>query len=188
MITVAVCILTKDEVLASFLLTECTGDVRTASDKRSVKRGEMCIVDAQTISAPYPENTLIVIARKETDLPKGARLLLRPLPVGSVREALSQEQPILSGETRTVTARGVTATLSVPEWKIFEALYGACGSVLPRTQLLPLLGGGAQNADGLLTVYIYRLRRTLAPLGFALRTIRGEGYLLSTERKGDTVC
>lgn len=184
----ALCILTADKVLSDFLLAECEGDVRAVSDRRNVRRGEMCIVDAETVKPPYPENTLLVIARKELAVPPSARLLLRPLRVGCVREALTRERPILERGARTVTARGVTVTLSLPEWQIFEALYGACGMPVSRVRLLSLLNSSAEKADGLLTVYVYRLRRLLAPLGFSLRTLRGEGYLLSQANGGDAVC
>lgn len=184
----AICILTVDTVLADFLLAECEGDVRAVVDRKSVRRGEMCIVDAETVKPPYPENTVLVIARKEIAVPPSARLLLRPLRVGCVREALTHERPVLERATRTVTARGVTATLSLPEWQIFEALYSACGAPVSRMRLLSLLDSSAENADGLLTVYVYRLRRLLAPLGFSLRALRGEGYLLSQANGGDAVC
>ena len=185
---VAICILTRDDVLAAFLLTECMGDVRRVSDKKSVSRGEVCIVDAETVMPPYPVGTVFVIARKETELPAGARLLLRPLAVGSVRAALSQMSLTLVHEARSVTALGVTVTLSAPEWKLFEALYGACGRVVSRVQLLATLESEAEDKDALLTVYMYRLRRALAPLGFGLRTLRGEGYLLTLRTGGSSVC
>ena len=53
------------------------------------------------------------------------------------------------------------------------------GNGVPTENLLAGGWGGARPGNGALRVHILRLRRRIAPLGLAIHTLPGRGYLLS---------
>lgn len=67
------------------------------------------------------------------------------------------------------------------EARLMESLIARCGAVVSRDQLART--GWPDGAPGrnALDVHVLRLRRRIAPLGLAIRTIRSRGYLLEPE-------
>jgi hypothetical protein len=70
------------------------------------------------------------------------------------------------------------------EARIMAALVDRCGAVVQREQLAAAgwpAGAPGRNA---LDVHVLRLRRRVAPVGLAIRTIRSRGYLLEPVADG----
>lgn len=79
------------------------------------------------------------------------------------------------------------AWLALPplEARLMAALIERFGAVAGRDALLR--AGWARQAPtrNALDVHVLRLRRRLAPMGLAIRTIRSRGYLLEPDAAGD---
>ena len=54
------------------------------------------------------------------------------------------------------------------------------GAVVRRDELLRFAWSGSAPPRNSLDVHVLRLRRRLAPLGLAIRTVRGHGYVLES--------
>lgn len=175
----ALLLLTEDEILADYLRSECPALVwAQATEPRA---GDAVIVDADTCPPPFPPHTVLLIARE--DVPAEIPCLLRPLAPGALARALAaDESPKLDPKTRTVTAGGTAIALAPAEFALAALLIGREGEIVTRGELCACLEGEG-DADALLTVYTYRLRRRLAPLGLTLRTHHKKGYSLTREGK-----
>lgn len=64
------------------------------------------------------------------------------------------------------------------EARIMAALVERCGAVVQRDQLAAAGWPGGAPGRNALDVHVLRLRRRVAPVGLAIRTIRSRGYLL----------
>jgi two-component system, OmpR family, response regulator len=93
------------------------------------------------------------------------------------------EQPVLDDDGVVRAGDGWVALPPV-EARLTAALLDRFGAVVGRDALGQ--AGWPQGAPGrnALDVHILRIRRRLAPLGIAIRTVRSRGYLLET---GDRV-
>ena len=65
------------------------------------------------------------------------------------------------------------------EARLMAVLLDDFGQGVPTGDLLAGGWGGARPGTGALRVHILRLRRRIAPLGLAIHTLPGRGYLLS---------
>lgn len=94
---------------------------------------------------------------------------------------LSVERPVIDGDG-VVRSGGLWVSLPPVEARIAAALIDRFGAVVQRDVLA--LAGWPEGAPGrnALDVHVLRLRRRLATVGLAIRTIRSRGYLL--ERDG----
>lgn len=84
--------------------------------------------------------------------------------------------------------RGSRVELTKNECLLAECLIRKPGHVIPREQLLEALWDDIQFVDdNTLTVNVTRLRKKLEELGLpkAIETIRGQGYKLSTDERGE---
>lgn len=68
--------------------------------------------------------------------------------------------------------------LSPVEARLTQALLRRFGAVVSRESLIKAGWPGEGAARNALDVHVLRLRRRLAPLGLAIRTVRSRGYLL----------
>lgn len=179
-------LLTKDRILSDFLTHDCPLLTKTAEDFSSLKRDDLCIVDADSVPPPYPASTRLIIARKkqETQIP----VLLRPLAPAALSRALGQAESsfrahLIKEKRALVTEKG-TLVFPALEFALLEILFESNGKTVERQalcrQLVTLQKGASQakDTDALLTVYIYRLRKKLAPLGLTLLSHRKNGYSL----------
>lgn len=64
------------------------------------------------------------------------------------------------------------------EWRLMEPLVDRMGQLVRRDDLTAAGWPGREMNDGALNVRITRARKRLAPLGLAIRSIRGRGYVL----------
>ena len=178
-------LLTKDRILADYLRIDCPLLTDVVDSPSSLKKQDLCVVDADSFPSPYPERTCLVISRRkqETQLP----FLLRPLPPSALSEALTQKKPLepylIREQKALVTKKG---TLAFPplEFALLSLLFESKGETVSRERLarcLTELEEGAsrtENTDALLTVYIYRLRKKLSPMGISLISHHRQGYSL----------
>ena len=178
-------LLTKDRILADYLRADCPLLTAVSDRLSSLKAGDVCIVDADSFMPPYPAATCLLISHKkqETQLP----LLLRPLSPGALEEKLSEKNALeahLHKEQRVLVTQ--TGALSFPplEFALLSYLFERKGQTVSRKDLALCLKESEENAsqtentDALLTVYIYRLRKKLTPLGFSLISHHRQGYSL----------
>lgn len=89
----------------------------------------------------------------------------------------------VDAEQRRLLGNGVAVTLTSAEWAGFECLRESHGAIVSKSRLLQVLseassGSPSENAA---EVLIHRLRGKIAPLGLAIRTERGQGYVLATD-------
>ena len=63
--------------------------------------------------------------------------------------------------------------------RLMAVLLGEFGCSVPTEALLRGGWGTARPGAGALRVHILRLRRRIAPLGLAIHTLPGRGYLLA---------
>jgi len=82
---------------------------------------------------------------------------------------------------RTVSVEGVVMDLPAREYEVLEALVMNAPRVVNKARIAQrLTTAGDDIGDNAVEVYIHRLRRRLGPLGLAIRTLRGVGYLIET--------
>lgn len=70
------------------------------------------------------------------------------------------------------------------EARLTAALLGRFGAVVSREALIRALWPGKTPGRNALDVHVLRLRRRLAPLGLAIKTVRSRGYLLEACSNG----
>jgi hypothetical protein len=73
------------------------------------------------------------------------------------------------------------------ESRLASALVFRFGAVVGRDALRRAIWPGASPGRNVLDVHVLRLRRRLAPLGLAIRTVRSRGYMLEPASGGDAV-
>jgi len=82
---------------------------------------------------------------------------------------------------RHLTRDGVEAPMTAREWSLLELLAAREGKVVSRVEILELIWRDATTATSAsLDVIVGRLRRKLGDgvQGYAVRTVRGQGYAL----------
>ncbi|MFS0753221.1 response regulator transcription factor [Noviherbaspirillum sp. 1P10PC] len=122
-----------------------------------------------------------------------AKPFATPELVARVRALLRRASPaqtsVKMGELTLDTAarramvRGRPIELSVREWGILEYLIRHSGRVVSKQQIIDaILPWGEELTLNAVEVYVSRIRIKLGDAGLALRTIRGFGYMLESER------
>ena len=183
----ALVLLSRDRILADYLLADCPALGRVIASPSEADPADALVVDADTCPPPFPAHTLLLISREEisADLP----ILLRPIAPGALEKALDPGERAYRMKDGAGILLTEKSALSLPpsEHRLLKALLDADGRMLSRKELGALLGDeDERDTDGLLTVYMYRLRKKLAPLGFTLRTHHKQGYSIHTG--GDASC
>jgi two-component system OmpR family response regulator len=81
-----------------------------------------------------------------------------------------------------------TGWVSLPpvEARLADALVARFGAVVGRDALRRATWPGASPGRNVLDVHVLRLRRRLAPLGLAIRTVRSRGYMLEPSSGGSS--
>lgn len=183
-------LLTKDKILADFLLADCPALHGAFESASSLKKADLCVIDLDSIEPPYPVSACLALSRQkqETQIP----LILRPLLPGALTEALSRGSDAFSAylqkEKRALVSEKETIVFPPLEFTLLELLFENLGALVERDALCRALrspnegASHASDADKLLTVYIYRLRKKLSPLGFSLQSHHKNGYTLKKER------
>jgi two-component system OmpR family response regulator len=77
---------------------------------------------------------------------------------------------------RRATIADVEVPLTAKEWEILAFLVARRGRLVPRGDLVDGVWNGAEGAEGSLEVLVARIRKKLG--GSAVRTVRGEGYVI----------
>ena len=182
----ALVFLTKDPILGDYILADFRATLRVTADASTITAADIALVDADTCPPPYPFAVCLLIARQplETDLP----VLLRPLAPGVLDRALHfQKEPYrLLPERRAILSKKGSLSLPPLEYALLETLFESRGDILSRERLCAcLLAADAtcKNVNESLTVYMYRLRKKLRPLGMTLSSHHKRGYSLEMEDK-----
>lgn len=101
-----------------------------------------------------------------------------PLPRGLVYQ---QADLRLDFAARRSEKSGIEMAVTAREWAILEVLARRDGRLVPRDELLESVWGqSSEAASSSLEVLVARLRRKLGST--VIRTVRGEGYALGSER------
>lgn len=125
-----------------------------------------------------PFNLDLVTAKVRAALRRAYGEYAAPAGQGGLEGAGLRYDP----ERLRVEHGGQSVELSRNEGQLLEALLRADGRVVKREKLLAALWDDAEFIDdNTLTVNVNRLRKRLADLGLedAVRTVRGEGYMLT---------
>ena len=141
---------------------------------RSQGRPRLLLVDPGS-PAPYTtalDEDWIRLPASEEDLHA------RSVALAAKAALVATNVPTVSGDGRLVH-RGSWVALSPIEEQIVATLVADFGELVPLT----VLTGGV--ADHVLTpnavrVHVMRLRKRIAPMGLAIQTVHGRGYLLET--------
>ena len=85
---------------------------------------------------------------------------------------------------RRATIDGAPVELSPREWLLLDLLLMQRDTVVGKDAIASAwaVDRSESTGPGSIEVYIHRLRRKLEGSGLAIRTVRGLGYLLETER------
>lgn len=103
-----------------------------------------------------------------------ARLAVHGTDVGA---AATATVPDLDGDG-VLRHGGVWVALPPIEARLVGTLLDRLGSVVSRESLVQAGWPASRPARNALDVHVLRLRRRIAPVGLAIRTIRSRGYLL----------
>lgn len=96
--------------------------------------------------------------------------------------ALEAEGIRLIPTAREVHVAGEVVPTTTFEYEILEYLVRAAGRVVSRDELTAALYHRRSSPfDRAIDVHVSRLRKKLGPLGTAVRTVRGAGYLFRSE-------
>ena len=86
--------------------------------------------------------------------------------------------------SRSITISGEPVDFSSRELAVFELLLQRPGKVVGKEQLLEhMYGFDEEVSQNAVEVLIHRLRKKIEPYGLSVRTIRGLGYVLESERQ-----
>lgn len=108
-------------------------------------------------------------------------LLRRAHGVADTR--ISMGQLSFDSINRQATVGGTPLVLSAREIQVLEMLLNHAGRVVAKESMADRMTGWDEGVgDNAVEVYVHRLRRKLAGSGVLIRTLRGLGYLLETER------
>ncbi len=112
------------------------------------------------VRAPFPED----------DLRKRIRV---------VQERVRAEQEPRLGEDGLLHYRSQSVALSAVQSRIVECLIRNPGALVPRADLIACLSEEPSTPTrNALDLHVTRIRRKLAPLGLAVKAVRGRGYRL----------
>lgn len=94
----------------------------------------------------------------------------------------SAEEPPSLDDDGVLRAQGAWVAVPPVEARLLRALVDRFGTVVSR-ETLSRAGWPERSPDrNVLDVHMLRLRRRVAPVGLAIRTVRSRGYLLESER------
>jgi two-component system, OmpR family, response regulator len=79
--------------------------------------------------------------------------------------------------------RGKSEFLSPTDHAIAEVLVERFGTLVSEEQLLFRAWPDGDGTPTSLRVHVHRLRKRLAPLGLAITSVRGRGYIMSEKRE-----
>jgi len=78
--------------------------------------------------------------------------------------------------------------LSARETGLLEIFLSRCGRMISKSQFVDLLcEWGEEVTPNAIEVYIHRLRKKIEPAGVRIVTVRGLGYCLDPEPRGDNI-
>jgi hypothetical protein len=143
--------------------------------ERLREAGEARLLLVEDGNAPPPavdclEDWVRVLALEED-------VQLRLAGLAGRTHAHDQESPQLDDDG-VLRFRGRWASLAPLEASLTALLLSRFGAVASRETLIRTLWPGKAPGRNALDVHVLRLRRRLAPLGLAIRTVRSRGYLL----------
>jgi DNA-binding response OmpR family regulator len=154
--------------------------VRTPVLLISAKDGEIDQADGLDLGADgylvKPFSFLVLVAQ--------VKALLRRAGQDERRSRVRVGQLEVQRATREVRWGEQPVPLSPREFAVLDVLVGRAGSVVTKDELLRAVWGDEQAATrNVVEVYVGYLRRKLdaAGAGAVLRTVRGHGYLASTD-------
>jgi len=103
---------------------------------------------------------------------------------GQPAERLEAQDVVLEPASRTVYRAGVLVPLSTREFDLLHVLMLNAGRVLSREQIeQQLYSWGQEVESNAVEVHVHRLRTKLG--SDLIRTVRGVGYVLLSERTGE---
>jgi DNA-binding response OmpR family regulator len=154
--------------------------VRTPVLLLSAKDGEVDQADGLDLGADgylvKPFSFMVLVAQ--------VRAMVRRSAATGAERRLRVGDLVIDRAAREVRFAGETVALSPREFAVLDALASRAGSVVTKDELLRMVWGDEQAATrNAVEVYVGYLRRKLdlAGAGGIVRTVRGHGYLASSD-------
>jgi DNA-binding winged helix-turn-helix (wHTH) protein len=104
----------------------------------------------------------------------------------AVRGQVHQHSTPGIDEDGVLRHRGLWVSLPPLEARLVTTLLQRFGAVVGRETLIRTVWQGGSPGRNALDVHVLRLRRRIAPLGLAVRTVRSRGYLLEATSSAET--
>lgn len=107
---------------------------------------------------------------------------------GASTTVLQHKQLTFDLNGRIACIHGQPLELSARETTLLEIFLSRCGRMISKNQFVDLLcEWGEEVTTNAIEVYIHRLRKKLEPSGARIVTVRGLGYCLEPETRGNTL-
>jgi DNA-binding response OmpR family regulator len=102
-------------------------------------------------------------------------------------ELANADRPLVSLETNKLMAGGEIIRLTPREAEIASILVDAMPMPAERERIFSKLYGGVptEAPEKMLEVYVWRLRKKLAPAGLSIRTVWGTGYAMEYAKQAE---
>ena len=104
---------------------------------------------------------------------------VRARVVGLEHRAAKHRAPVMVSEDGQLSYRGQSTWLSPTVRLLFQALADRFGSAVPLDTLIHQVWPSDPPSSSSIRVQIFRLRRSIAPLGLEVRNVQGKGYVLT---------
>ncbi|MGI9032178.1 MAG: winged helix-turn-helix domain-containing protein [Acidimicrobiales bacterium] len=96
----------------------------------------------------------------------------------SIRRCAHEHPPPSVDDDGVLRYNGLWVALPALEGRLVATLLSRFGAVVGRETLIRAVWLGDPRERNTLDVHVLRLRRRIAPLGLAVRTVRSRGYLI----------
>ena len=104
---------------------------------------------------------------------------VRARVVGLEHRAARHRAPLVVSEDGQLSYRGQSTWLSPTVRLLFQALADRLGSAVSLETLIRQVWPNGPPSSSSIRVQIFRLRRSIAPLGLEIRNVQGKGYVLT---------
>lgn len=98
----------------------------------------------------------------------------------AARSALHSPAPEVKGDGR-ISYRGKWVALSGIEEAVAQILAQHLGEVVDGASIASAAWGGRRSTPNAIRVHVHRIRKRIAPLGLAVRTVPGHGWVMEAE-------
>ena len=179
-----ICILSRDELYAQWLLLSLSEDgksVTVSESANTAPSSKIYIVDLDSAGVPKKENSDFLCFSADREKAAKHAGLVRPFSIEELTSALSgallkSDEETQDGD-RVILFGGRHVQLTEREYELYSILANAKGESVARDKICRCVWGCDDTES--LNIYIHYLRKKLEQNGVnAIRSHRGKGYSL----------